>query len=90
MGREAILEGNIKADSSSAINFGGDIEHYIDKKDGENTTGNGFEYQQIAEKKKLEEETQKIANQTIHFKAVLKRTAQKSTQAFMTLMPSLI
>lgn len=68
VGREATLEGKIKADSSSAINFGGDIEHYIDKKDGENTTGNGFEYQQIAEKDKLEAETQKIANQTIHFK----------------------
>lgn len=68
IGREATLEGNITADSSSAINFGGDIEHYIDKKDGENTTGNGFEYQQEAEKKKLKEATQKLANQTIHFK----------------------
>ena len=68
IGREATLEGNITADSSSAINFGGDIYHYIDKKDGENTTGNGFEYQQEAEKKKLKEATQKLANQTIHFK----------------------
>lgn len=68
IGREATLEGNIKADSSSAINFGGDIYHYIDKKDGENTTGNGFEYQQEAEKKKLKADTQKLANQTIHFK----------------------
>lgn len=68
VGREATLEGNIKADSSSAINFGGDIYHYIDKKDGENTTGNGFEYQQEAEKNKLKAETQKLANQTIHFK----------------------
>lgn len=68
VGREATLEGNIKADSSSAINFGGDIYHYIDKKDGENTTGNGFEYQQEAEKKKLKADTQKLANQTIHFK----------------------
>lgn len=68
IGREATLEGKIVADSKSAINFGGDIEHYIDKKDGENTTGNGFEYQQEAEKAKLEAETQKIANQTIHFK----------------------
>lgn len=68
VGREATLEGNIKADSSSAINFGGDIYHYIDKKDGENTTGNGFEYQQEAEKSKLKAETQKLANQTIHFK----------------------
>lgn len=50
VGREATLEGKIKADSSSAINFGGDIKHYIDKKDGENTTGNGFEYQQEAKK----------------------------------------
>lgn len=68
VGREATLEGNIKADSSSAINFGGDIYHYIDKKDGENTTGNGFEYQQEVSKNKLKAETQKLANQTIHFK----------------------
>ena len=77
VGREATLEGKIKADSSSAINFGGDIEHYIDKKDGENTTGNGFEYQQEAEKKKLKEETQKLANQTIHFKGEIEANGTK-------------
>ena len=74
VGREATLEGNITADSSSAINFGGDIEHYIDKKDGENTTGNGFEYQQEVSKDKLKEATQKIANQTIHFKGSIDAT----------------
>lgn len=74
IGREATLEGNITADSSSAINFGGDIEHYIDKKDGENTTGNGFEYQQEVSKNKLKEATQKIANQTIHFKGSIDAT----------------
>lgn len=74
IGREATLEGNITADSSSAINFGGDIEHYIDKKDGENTTGNGFEYQQEVSKDKLKEATQKIANQTIHFKGSIDAT----------------
>ena len=74
VGREATLEGSITADSSSAINFGGDIEHYIDKKDGENTTGNGFEYQQEVEKKKLKEATQKLANQTIHFKGSIDAT----------------
>ena len=74
IGREATLEGNITADSGSAINFGGDIEHYIDKKDGENTTGNGFEYQQEVEKKKLKAETQKLANQTIHFKVSIDAT----------------
>ncbi len=74
IGREATLEGSITADSSSAINFGGDIEHYIDKKDGENTTGNGFEYQQEAEKNKLKAETQKLANQTIHFKGSIDAT----------------
>lgn len=68
VGREATLEGKIVAHNGSAINFGGDIEHYIDKKDGENTTGNGFEYQQEAEKNKLSAESQAIANQTIHFK----------------------
>lgn len=77
VGREATLEGKIKADSSSAINFGGDIEHYIDKKDGENTTGNGFEYQQQVEKEKLKEETQKIANQTIHFKGSIEADGTK-------------
>ena len=74
IGREATLEGSITADSSSAINFGGDIEHYIDKKDGENTTGNGFEYQQEVSKDKLKEATQKIANQTIHFKGSIDAT----------------
>ncbi|PKT76750.1 hypothetical protein BCM35_08045 [Helicobacter winghamensis] len=77
VGREATLEGKIKADSNSAINFGGDIEHYIDKKDGENTTGNGFEYQQIVEKNKLKEETQKIANQTIQFKGEIEADGTK-------------
>ncbi|BDB65362.1 hypothetical protein T36_1838 [Helicobacter cinaedi] len=77
VGREATLEGKIKADSSSAINFGGDIKHYIDKKDGENTTGNGFEYQQEAEKNKLKAETQKIANQTIHFKGEIEADGTK-------------
>ena len=66
IGREATLQGNITADDKSTINFGGDIEHYIDKKDGENTTGNGFEYQQEVEKRKLTNKD--IANQTIHFK----------------------
>lgn len=74
IGREATLEGSITADSSSAINFGGDIDHYIDKKDGENTTGNGFEYQQEVEKNKLKAETQKLANQTIHFKGSIDAT----------------
>lgn len=74
VGREATLEGSITADSSSAINFGGDIEHYIDKKDGENTTGNGFEYQQEVSKNKLKEATQKLANQTIHFKGSIDAT----------------
>lgn len=74
IGREATLEGSITANSSSAINFGGDIEHYIDKKDGENTTGNGFEYQQEVSKNKLKAETQKLANQTIHFKGSIDAT----------------
>ena len=74
IGREATLQGDITADSSSAINFGGDIEHYIDKKDGENTTGNGFEYQQEVSKDKLKEATQKLANQTIHFKGSIDAT----------------
>ena len=72
IGREATLEGSITADSSSAINFGGDIEHYIDKKDGENTTGNGFEYQQEVSKSKLKEQDK--ANQTIHFKGSITAT----------------
>ena len=77
VGREATLEGKIVAHNGSAINFGGDIEHYIDKKDGENTTGNGFEYQQQVESQKLKEETQKIANQTIHFKGSIEADGTK-------------
>ena len=77
IGREATLQGKITADDKSTINFGGDIEHYIDKKDGENTTGNGFEYQQEVEKAKLKAETQKIANQTIHFKGSITANGTK-------------
>ena len=65
IGREATLDGHIEANSGSVINFGGDIEHYIDKKDGENTTGNGFDYRQEVEKKTLTDKN--IANQTTHF-----------------------
>ena len=72
IGREATLQGNITADNQTTINFGGDIEHYIDKKDGENTTGNGFEYQQEVEKNKLKEQDK--ANQTIHFKGEITAT----------------
>ena len=77
IGREATLEADIKADDKSTINFGGDIKHYIDKKDGENTTGNGFEYQQQVEKDKLKDETQKLANQTIHFKGSIEADGTK-------------
>ncbi|MDY5950434.1 MAG: S6 family peptidase [Helicobacter sp.] len=77
IGREATLEADIKADDKSTINFGGDIKHYIDRKDGENTTGNGFEYQQQVESQKLKEETQKIANQTIHFKGSIEADGTK-------------
>ncbi|TLE12038.1 S6 family peptidase [Helicobacter bilis] len=90
IGREATLEGKIKADSGSAINFGGDIEHYIDKKDGENTTGNGFEYQQQVESQKLKEETQKIANQTIHFKGSIEADGTKINSSIYDLTPSLL
>ncbi|WP_104746564.1 S6 family peptidase [Helicobacter bilis] len=77
IGREATLEADIKADDKSTINFGGNIKHYIDKKDGENTTGNGFEYQQQVEKKELSIESQKIANQTIHFKGSIEADGTK-------------
>lgn len=77
IGREATLEADIKADNQSTINFGGNIKHYIDKKDGENTTGNGFEYQQQVEKKELSIESQKIANQTIHFKGSIEADGTK-------------
>ncbi len=67
IGREAALSGKITATNNAKINFGGDIEHFIDKRDGENTMGNGFTYYQDIEKNQLKMETQEIANQTIHF-----------------------
>ena len=89
IGREATLQGNITANGNSTINFGGDIEHYIDKKDGENTTGNGFEYQQEVSKSKLKEnEKRQIKLSTL--KARLQPQARRLTLAFMTLTPSLI
>lgn len=73
LGRSASLESNITADARSKLNFGGKINHFIDKSDGSNTRGNGFNFYQEVSKGVLENE----ANDTISYKG--KITASGAT-----------
>ncbi|MGX2985411.1 S6 family peptidase [Helicobacter sp. 23-1048] len=68
LGRNASLQSNISADSTSSITFGGGVKHFIDNKDGANINGGGFGYYQKVEGGNLNLEQEKIANQTIHYK----------------------
>ncbi|WP_267891790.1 S6 family peptidase [Helicobacter cinaedi] len=74
LGRNASLESNITLDSTSKVEFGGSVKHFIDNKDGKNVTGSGFSYQQEVESGNLSEEMQKIANETIHYKGKITAT----------------
>ncbi len=68
LGRNATLESNITLDSSSKVEFGGGVTHFIDTKDGKNVTGGGFSYQQEVESGSIGDEQTKIANRTISYK----------------------
>ncbi|MGX2972171.1 S6 family peptidase [Helicobacter sp. T3_23-1059] len=68
LGRNASLQSDISADSTSSITFGGGVKHFIDNKDGANINGGGFGYYQKVESGNLNLEQQTIANQTIHYK----------------------
>lgn len=74
LGRNASLESNITLDNSSKIEFGGNVKHFIDNKDGKNVTGSGFSYQQEVESGTLSTDMQKIANETIHYKGTITAT----------------
>ena len=71
LGRNATLESNITLDSTSKVEFGGSVTHFIDNKDGKNITGSGFSYQQVVESGKIGDEQEKIANQTISYKGTI-------------------
>lgn len=55
VGKAAIVNANITADSGSKITFGG--VHFIDKKDGKNVGGSGFYYNQSVESETLANES---------------------------------
>ena len=71
LGRNASLESNITLDSTSKVEFGGSVTHFIDNLDGKNVTGGGFSYQQKVESGKLSAEQQQIANQNISYKGTI-------------------
>ena len=77
LGRNAYLESNISADSSSSIAFGGGVKHFIDNKDSANINGEGFGYYQKVESGNLSAEMQNLANQSTHYKG--KITADGTT-----------
>ena len=68
LGRNASLDSNITLDSTSKVEFGGSVKHFIDNKDGANINGSGFGYYQKVEVGDLSADMQKIANETIHYK----------------------
>ena len=74
LGRNASLDSNITLDSTSKVEFGGSVKHFIDNKDGKNVTGSGFSYQQEVESGTLSTDMQKIANETIHYKGKITAT----------------
>ncbi|OBV29605.1 hypothetical protein BKN38_01695 [Helicobacter sp. CLO-3] len=73
LGRSASLESDITADASSKLNFGGKINHFIDKSDGSNTRGSGFSFYQEVSKGVLENE----ANDTISYKGKITASGAK-------------
>ena len=77
IGRAAIVQGNITADNQSVIKLGGDVKHYIDKKDGENTQQGGTSYKQEVESNTLSSDSQLLANAQISYED--KITATGST-----------
>lgn len=77
VGRAAIIQGNITADKDSSIKLGGQVKHYIDKLDGENTQVGGTNYKQEAEHGILSDESQLLANAQISYNG--KITATGST-----------
>lgn len=77
IGREAEVKADIIADATSSINLGGNITHFIDKKDGENTSGNGFTYYQVVEGKTLDSTNQELANKSIAFEGSITANGSK-------------
>ena len=68
LGRNASLDSNITLDSTSKVEFGGSVKHFIDNKDGKNVTGSGFSYQQLVESGNLSGKSLEGANETISYK----------------------
>ncbi|MBE3030353.1 hypothetical protein CCAL9344_09235, partial [Campylobacter sp. RM9344] len=75
IGKESEFNSNITANGTSAINFGGDIDYFIDKLDGANTQNGGLSYAQQIESQKLDEKNQ--GNDTIKFSGAI--TASDTT-----------
>ncbi|MBE2984768.1 autotransporter domain-containing protein [Campylobacter sp. RM6883] len=75
IGKESEFNSNITANDTSAINFGGDIDYFIDKLDGANTQNGGLSYAQQIESQKLDEKNQ--GNDTIKFSGAI--TASDTT-----------
>lgn len=77
IGRAGLVQGNITADKDSVIKLGGDVKHYIDKKDGENTDIGSISYKQEVEQGTLSNNSQLLANAQISYEG--KITADGST-----------
>lgn len=65
IGKESQFNSAITAGGTSAINFGGDIDYFIDNLDGANTQKGGMSYKQDIQAQKLTQKDQ--GNDTIKF-----------------------
>ncbi|ASM40082.1 hypothetical protein CSPB12327_04560 [Campylobacter sp. RM12327] len=80
IGKESEFNSAITANGTSAINFGGDIDYFIDKLDGANTQKGGMSYRQDVQTQKLTKKEQ--GNDTIKFSGTIianDKTAIKSS-----------
>ncbi|MGG7047994.1 MULTISPECIES: autotransporter domain-containing protein [unclassified Campylobacter] len=82
IGKESEFNSDITANGASAINFGGDIEYFIDKLDGSNTQNGGLSYAQQIENQKLDEKNQ--GNDTIKFSGTITATGTTAIKSSLT------
>lgn len=83
VGKAANLKADIKADSTSQINFGG--RHFIDSKDGKNVIGSGFSYQQGVTSDELKDENYKNSS----YSGTITAIGTAITSKFMNFAPNL-
>ncbi|CAD7288617.1 hypothetical protein LMG7974_01089 [Campylobacter majalis] len=85
IGKDSEFNSDITANGTSAVNFGGDIDYFIDKLDGSNTQKSGSNdllYKQEIESKKLSEQEQ--GNDSIKYTGTITASDQTKINSSIT------